>query len=280
MMQKPTTAHIDDRELIIECFPFDIVQMTGSDSVDFLQRITTNDFGSFKPGSIQKTLIITEKGRVIDAVWVIHRGQELLMVCSNGMADEIIAWLNRFIIMEDITLANVSRRYTIDLLLGGESAGSLSDYFGVPMRLKISESTDNDTRRVDHSFESWRIRQGIPMSKKELSPEYNPLELNLWDWISFQKGCYIGQEVIARLDTYQKVQRALCLVSFSDAVSAGDIVVDSDQNQIGKVTSSHDGIGLAVLRSAFAHQYTTLRTAGNSGIRIEKVFRKEVHGRN
>jgi folate-binding protein YgfZ len=59
------------------------------------------------------------------------------------------------------------------------------------------------------AIESYRILRGLPASGHELTADYNPLEAGLWDAVSFEKGCYVGQEVVARLRTYDKVSRVL-----------------------------------------------------------------------
>ncbi len=61
----------------------------------------------------------------------------------------------------------------------------------------------------DEALESWRVLRGHPASGRELTEEHNPLEAGLWDAVSFTKGCYVGQEVVARLRTYDKVSREL-----------------------------------------------------------------------
>jgi folate-binding protein YgfZ len=63
-------------------------------------------------------------------------------------------------------------------------------------------------------YECFRVFHGIPEAGCELSSEFNPFEVGLRHAISFTKGCYIGQEVIARLDTYEKIQRKLIRLSF------------------------------------------------------------------
>ena len=89
------------------------------------------------------------------------------------------------------------------------------------------------------SFEALRVAYGIPSIGSEISDSYNPLEVGLRDAISFTKGCYIGQEVIARLDTYGKVQKVLVGLEFKDAVlppgsSSG---LSLNERAVGSVTS-------------------------------------------
>jgi folate-binding protein YgfZ len=81
---------------------------------------------------------------------------------------------------------------------------------------------------------------GIPREGCELIDSFNPYETNLRHAISFTKGCYIGQEVIARLDTYQKVQRRLVGLSFEQKPLKGDtpLPMSMDSEEIGVLTSA------------------------------------------
>jgi folate-binding protein YgfZ len=270
---------------VIHNFPFDVIKMIGNEAIDFLQRITTNDFAGFTNDNIQKTLLVTDKGRIIDAVWVIHNNDYLLMLVSKGMTSEIILWLNKYIIMEDICLIDVTREFEIDLHFNQENTFYHSDYFGFPASFELKKQSVEVLDNFSESFEQWRIENGIPKAKKELAQDFNPLELNLWNWISFTKGCYIGQEVIARLDTYNKIQRILCKFTANARINALEVLVDENGMEIGKITSvieiANRISGLAVVRVKFAVAQQTLKTKdSNVIIEIEKVFQKEAYGRN
>ncbi len=130
-------------------------------------------------------------------------------------------------------------------------------------------------------FDQVRIENQIPAAGHELTLDVNPLEAGLMHLIDFDKGCYIGQEVIARLDTYDKVQRTL--VGFSqviegidspsvevhDRIRTGDVGRD-----LGWVTSvvatPSDGqvIGLAYVRKSHAQPDVQLTTSGGSKIKV------------
>jgi tRNA-modifying protein YgfZ len=104
----------------------------------------------------------------------------------------------------------------------------------------------------DEDWERLRIQQGRPAPERELTDEYNPLEVGLWQTISFSKGCYIGQETIARLNTYRGVKQYLWGVKFTTAVAA-DTHLTIDGEKVGRLTSSivtEDGTrGLAYIKS-------------------------------
>ena len=106
------------------------------------------------------------------------------------------------------------------------------------------------------AHETARIWTGVPDHGRELGDEYNPLEAGLVGSIDFTKGCYIGQEVIARLDSYHKVQKYLVRLVFGEdaVVSTGTILLE-DGKPIGKVTSvapipaGEQRIGLGYVRT-------------------------------
>ena len=101
----------------------------------------------------------------------------------------------------------------------------------------------------EDDFRTLRIEQAIAAYPSEMNEDRNPLEANLKPHISFNKGCYIGQEVVARLNTYDRVQRFMCRLELGDGliVEPGSSVI-ADGNAAGEVTSSAPGIALAFLR--------------------------------
>lgn len=90
------------------------------------------------------------------------------------------------------------------------------------------------------TLEAWRILAGHPSADHELTDEHNPLEAGLRDAVSFTKGCYVGQEVVARLNTYDKVARSLIRLELEAGapVPALGAAVVHDGKRIGQVTSA------------------------------------------
>ena len=109
------------------------------------------------------------------------------------------------------------------------------------------------------AYETLRIAQAVPQYGREMGEAYNPLETGLIGSIDFAKGCYIGQEVIARLDTYKKVQKYLVSLRFSaDAVVSEGANLEQEGRSVGKVTSlatvptTGQLVGLGYVRTARA----------------------------
>ena len=120
----------------------------------------------------------------------------------------------------------------------------------------------------DRVWEQLRIEQGRPTPDHELTDDYNPLEAGLWQTISFEKGCYIGQETIARLNTYKGVKQQLWGIRLQAPVEPGTVVMLGEE-KVGKLTSftqtAQGAFGLAYIRTK----------AGGVGL---KVLLGEVEG--
>ncbi|KKI98812.1 CAF17-like 4Fe-4S cluster assembly/insertion protein YgfZ [Prochlorothrix hollandica] len=101
-------------------------------------------------------------------------------------------------------------------------------------------------------WEQLRIQQGRPQPDRELTEDYNPLEAGLWQTVSFDKGCYIGQETIARLNTYKGVKQRLWGLRFQGQPEPGTLLTVADQ-RVGKVTSvvptAEGSLGLGYIRT-------------------------------
>ena len=113
------------------------------------------------------------------------------------------------------------------------------------------------------AFDAYRIAQGVPAYGAEFGAFNNPLEARLLGSISDEKGCYTGQEVIARLQTYRKVQRLLMAFAANSSAAPGDALADADGAPAGEVTSACDVggrvFGLALVAAKLAAADATLR---------------------
>jgi folate-binding protein YgfZ len=114
----------------------------------------------------------------------------------------------------------------------------------------------------DRAWECLRVQQGRPFPDRELTEDYNPLEAGLWHAIAFDKGCYIGQETIARLNTYKGVKQRLWGVRLNRPAVAGMPLTVAGE-KVGTLTSygeiDGESIGLAYVRTK----------AGGSGLAVQ-----------
>ena len=122
------------------------------------------------------------------------------------------------------------------------------------------------------AYELYRIEQGITSAPNELNGKFNPYETNLLNLVDFEKGCYIGQEVIARLDTYDKVQKKITGITIPEKLIEMPLLLyDEDSREVGVVTSLtysekiDKSIGLAMIRKNYLNDGTNLTAKSENG---------------
>jgi folate-binding protein YgfZ len=127
----------------------------------------------------------------------------------------------------------------------------------------------------DRVWSQLRIQQGRPASERELTDDYNPLEAGLWQTISFSKGCYIGQETIARLNTYKGVKQQLWGIRLAAPVPEGSVIT-VDGEKVGILTSYTETeagfFGLAYIRTKAGGIGLTVQVAGVEGEVVDVPF--------
>ena len=114
-----------------------------------------------------------------------------------------------------------------------------------------------------HALEHARITAGVPAPGAELNDRVNPLEAGLEEFVSFTKGCYVGQEVIARLDTYDKVQRRLVRLDAPDGTAPGESLTSGTRTagwvtSVSSLTDNGRVAALGYVRRAFLEPGTAL----------------------
>ena len=139
--------------------------------------------------------------------------------------------------------------------------------------------TDNGAKPAGVDVvEAVRVQRGIPAFGKELTEDYNPHEANLVHHVSFSKGCYIGQEVIARLQTYKKVSKYLVGLRWDGDGPAPGSFLTHDGKRMGIITSvarlPHTGanVGLAYVRKQFVDDGTTVVDETGNEIAIKVLI--------
>ena len=127
----------------------------------------------------------------------------------------------------------------------------------------------------DRVWEQLRIQQGRPAPDHELTEDYNPLEAGLWQTISFEKGCYIGQETIARLNTYKGVKQQLWGIRLKAAAQPGSVITVGDE-KVGKLTSytetAQGAFGLGYVRTKAGGEQLKVQIGDTEGEIVNVPF--------
>ena len=284
------------------------LKATGEDGLDLLNRLSTNKVVDLAAGEGAVTVLTTDRGRIVDVLGVVNQGDHVILLTSPGRQQAVIEWLDKYTIMEDLTVEDVTSETTM-LALVGPDAGSLlgltstqdsqdslkaqpiqlggfealavEQSLGTLSRYWLIAAPEAANGLWEHltetgavplgatAMEAVRVNFGMPEYGPELGEPYNPLEAGLIGSVDFAKGCYIGQEVIARLDSYKKIQKYLVSLSLdakANIVSGDELLQDG--KPVGTITSvapePSDGVlkGLGYVKSAFATVGARLDVAG------------------
>lgn len=263
---------------IVDAADHGVLDIRGRDRVSLLQRITANDLMKLAPGRLQRNCFTSAKGRVIDWSRLLLIDDAVRIITSPGRAGAVRAWLDRYTIIEDITVDDRCAQIAPLRLIGkgardvaariadtdapdanGYTGGHLGD---VAVQLLGSEPIADAAAWLllvptDHAvsaarwlieecaatfigelaWDALRIEAGLPRSGHEITEERNPLELGLWNSVAFDKGCYVGQEVLARLRNYDKIMSQLALLELSAPAAAGAALLHEGK-PVGELTST------------------------------------------
>lgn len=248
--------------------------VAGRERVDLLHRLATNSLMGLGPGRGANTCFLTPKGRMIDWTVVLDRGEDLLLLSGNP--DRLSGHILQYTITEDVMVRNYM---AIEIAVCGPGAKA---FLGVDLEpwchtdVRLGEVTvqvarveplagdgyavlapdavalrrvlaERGTQLDEAAVARLRVRDGIPAVPNEINENHNPWEARLDGAISLTKGCYIGQEVVARLHTYEKVQRKLARLRLHRPFAEGDPLLREGET-VGEATTVAGEEALGYLR--------------------------------
>ena len=285
----------------------------GDDALDLLNRLSTNKLDELAIDAVMGAVLTTNKGRIIDLLFVLRQADYLLILTAPETRQRVAEWIDFYTFVEDVAVEDTTDETAMFSLMGDGVADAMpsladlplygsaavdvdgvaalalrTDYAGARSYDLIAPAsdaqclwnglTDRGATPVGYTAsELLRIERGVPLQGHELTEDYNPLEANLWDFISFNKGCYIGQEVVARLNAYDKVQRHLARLSWQDgAIPAQGDALYADGRRIGELTSvappeAGRSVGLGYVRKAHAEPGIRLHTDAGVEVVVDAV---------
>lgn len=207
------------------------LRVAGPDACDYLQRMVSNDVEALPIGEACPALLLTAKARVIAPLVVWRRGEEdFLLLTEPELGEQVRALLVRMRLRARCEIE--PEAHTSVLVFGGD--GLATDFPGarelVDAELEVTLDADELERR--------RIEARVPRWGREIDDRVLPAEAGLeTTHVSFSKGCYPGQEPVARLHYRGKANRGLRVLELPD-VPAYDAELVHDGKVVGRVTSA------------------------------------------
>ena len=225
------------------------LRVAGPDAADYLQRMVSNDVEALAVGEACDALLLTAKARVIAPLRIVRRSdQDFLVLTEPELGEVVRAQLlrTRFAAKAEIE----PEQHESWLVLGGD---------------EVIDERPAGEEVGDEELERWRIESGIPRWGSEIDERILPAEAGLDEThISFSKGCYPGQEPIARQRYRGKVNRKLRVARHRRAKQSRETSCSWTGRLVGRITSAVEGVALAYVRVEVPED-ATLNFAAKTG---------------
>ncbi|MEQ8276421.1 MAG: glycine cleavage T C-terminal barrel domain-containing protein [Deltaproteobacteria bacterium] len=267
------------------------LRIAGPDRERFLNGMITSDVSKLATGRMQRAIKPNNRGRVEGMLRVRAEDDAYLIDVLETSAQRVATELNKLIIMDDVTLSDATDTREVIAVYGPSARKLISEAgWAVPALEDLSYADVGDVRvmrddgvigvegyeilalprkgddavkalivagaiEVDEdSLDIVRVESGVARDGVDVDDDTIPLEANLVDWISFTKGCYVGQEVIARAHNLGGVKHRLVgLRVEGDTVPPKDAKIVVGEEDTGEVTSAVRSDAHGVIALGYVH---------------------------
>ena len=223
-----------------------IIEIGGADRHSFLQNLVTNDVSAEDDGLVYAALL-TPQGKYLVDFFLVNRGDGILLDVAEPLADDLLRRLTMYKLRADVTLGAFDGQ--VRLGIGDVPDGALDDprHSTLGWRLYGAGETLADPS-VD--WDATRVAACIPESGIELIPnETYLLEAGFerLNGINFRKGCYVGQEVVARMKHKTELRKGYVTVEIDGTVPIGTDIT-AEGKTVGQVYTQSGGRAIAYIR--------------------------------
>lgn len=269
-----------------------LIRVRGEDANVFLHNLLTNDLNGLSADGVQRSGICNPKGRLLATFLIWHEGADLLIALSSDLHATILKKLSMYVLRSKVRLSDAGDQRMLIGLSGPEAAKALADLGPIPAEsLKITSIEYGQVVRLDAEryllaidasateavwrklaalarpvgLAAWHwleITAGIPLVSSATQEEFIPQMINfeLIDGVSFKKGCYPGQEIVARTQYLGKIKRRMYRAHLDEELPAAGTHLyapETGDQSCGTVVSSSPAPGggnelLAVIQSTCA----------------------------
>ena len=256
---------------------FGIVKLTGGDRVPWLQGMVTNDVEKLAPGSGCYAAHLTPQGKIVAHMHILADADALWLSLERAAIPNLLSAFDKLLIMEDVQVLDVSNDYSVLAVLGPKAPAVIESWASEPLNLtgRYAHRTFEDSRIVisDLGYEVWvprgkadkvlrfiaqngataidhgtwdvlRTEMGIPVYGMDIDETTTMPELGEAG-INYEKGCYIGQEVVAKVKYIGHVNRRFTGLTFSGTeVPQLKSPIQKGGREVGYVTTALFSPGL------------------------------------
>lgn len=227
-----------------------LIHLEGADRHDFLQGLVTNDVAPLKEGRAVYACLLTPQGKFLHDFFMVEGDGFTLLDCEGGdRARDLYKKLNLYRLRAKITVS-VEENVPVYAVFGSDGTG-FADPRHTALGRRIFEKPQGVEEKPFAVRDETRLRLGIPDGSRDMiAGQDTLLECNIdrFNGVSFEKGCYVGQEVTARMKHRGLVKNRLFAVQCAGPAPAFGSDVTVDGVLAGQMRSSRGSIGLAMLK--------------------------------
>jgi hypothetical protein len=240
-----------------------VIQMEGADATGFLQRLITNSVLNIPKGEGRYAGLLTPQGKLLFDFFVVPlpEGPEAgyLIDCAGEQTADLVKRLNLHKMRAKIAIEDKSKDFAVAAIFGGDAATGIEGVFyrdtrAAGMGLRIIAARDAVARLKDAgeaAYEAHRVMQGVPKGGVDFrygDAFVHDVNLDLMNGIDFKKGCYVGQEVVARVHYRNSARKRIVKIHFDGPAPAQGTQITAGLTNIGQVGSTAGEEGLAMVR--------------------------------
>ena len=247
-------CHLENRALL---------KVSGSDSESFLQAQLSNDIEQLDNSSIQLNAYCQHQGKILALFWVIRSADSFLLSFPLDLLDIIKSRLQMFVIMADVNIEDITLEYSQI----GSIDESYNNSFAINDKLSLIIVNPKDITQFDiKPVEFWHkacIDSNLPEISSITSEKLVPQMLNLdidEVGVNFSKGCYPGQEVVARLHYLGVAKRRLFAFESDSEINVGDTLFCSTSKSAKARGARYKASGMVVSKVKYNTQFYCLAT--------------------
>ena len=257
-----------------------LLKISGKDSEEFIQNQFSNDIEKLNHSSVQINAYCQHQGKIIGLFWVMRYEDNFLLSFPIDLADVIKSRLQIFVIMSDVIIDDISASYSQIGLIDEKHSNAYS------INDRLSLIIDNTIDKFDSKIEeniAWNltcIKSSLPEVFLATSEKFVPQMLNLDIdelGVSFSKGCYPGQEVVARLHYLGSAKRRLFSFQSDHEMQVGDSLYCATSKTALARGDRYKGSGIVVSKVKYNSLFYCLATLDVDLINEEITLNNE-HG--
>lgn len=252
------------------------IAATGEDRVRWLHGMVTNDVKGLAPGTGCYCFVLDAQGHVQSDCNVFMEPERLLIDCEATLTTKLFGLLDRFIIMDQVELADISATMGTLAIEGHLPAGfDISEIIQYPvpngsflwatprrlMQAKEALLAADALPMTPDAYEASRIAAGMPRYGMDIDATTIANETGIERAMHYNKGCYIGQEIVERVRSRGHVNRKLVQLH-SDQKLPARAPIEVDGKEVGRTTSAASSIALGYVRREFTAPGTKVAVAG------------------